>query len=198
MQDFNKKSQKTSPARKDTDELTQELFRAIRENNRQRMDDMLEAGADLAGRDANGRTPLQAAVDNRANACVHLLLIRGADPDALSQLDGLAPLHRASWNGWDGIVRMLLQHGAEVNIKSRDGSTALHYAVAAAHDDVAQLLLDYRIDAGQPDRFGETPARMADDSGHDNLARRIREHISHWHSRRVKALRGRPKGLNPA
>lgn len=197
MKDFNRKSRKANTAAADRAGLNDELFRAIRENRRERMEDMLEAGADLHGRDHLGRTPIEVAVDSRANACVHVLMIRGADPDVLSRDSGLSPLHRAAWNGHDGIVRMLLQHGADVNLKSRDGSTALHYAVAAAHEDTAKLLLDYRVDAAQPDQYGETAEDLARNSGHDNLARQIQEHISFWHARRVKALRGRPRGLKP-
>ena len=52
----------------------------------------------------------------------------------------------ASYKGHAPVVRLLLQHGAQVNSHRGDGLTALCQASKAGHLRVAQLLLDKRAD----------------------------------------------------
>lgn len=42
--------------------------------------------------------------------------------------DGYSPLHRASYNGHENVVRVLLQRGADVQARTEDGWQPLHCA----------------------------------------------------------------------
>ena len=69
----------------------------------------------------------------------------------------------ASLNGDVGLVKLLIDKGAEV---SKKGWAPLHYAAANGHDDIVKLLLDHSayVDAGSPN--GTTPLMMAARGGH--------------------------------
>ena len=60
----------------------------------------------------------------------------------LNKLDGSgsAALHRAAVSGHEAVVWLLLEKGAEVNVKNKYGSTALHWAAEGGHEAVVRLL----------------------------------------------------------
>lgn len=79
---------------------------------------------------------------------------------------GRTPLHLAALNGHKDAVLLLIEKGAEVNLKSLpEQRTALHFAAWKGHTDVVRLLLEKgaKIDALESD--GETPLYYAAASG---------------------------------
>jgi cytohesin len=52
------------------------------------------------------------------------------------------PLWTAAYHGHADVVRILLSHGADRSLKSREGKTALDYAEAQCRAEVAALLLN--------------------------------------------------------
>jgi hypothetical protein len=134
---------------------------------------LLRAGADCAIRGAFGYTALHMAAE-RDNACVRLLLVHGANVDALSS-GGDTPLWRAlplAFGAPQAAVprpvlcaRWLLAAGATVsNRVDQCGKSLLHYAVIRQCVVTAELLIDAGIDLNATAEFG-FPALM--------LARRI-------------------------
>jgi ankyrin repeat protein len=59
----------------------------------------------------------------------------------------LIPLHLASQEGYDDIVQLLLDHGADANREDSHGSTPLHLASQEGHDHIVRLLLNHVVDA---------------------------------------------------
>ena len=85
---------------------------------------LLRAGADLDRRDErNGWTPLLHAIHMRNRPAVRVLLEAGAEVDRRSESD-LTPLFMAAGYGMDGVVRQLLERGADPRAES-DGLNAL-------------------------------------------------------------------------
>ena len=55
---------------------------------------------------------------------------------------GSPPIHHAARNGDTEIVRLLIEHGADVNAQTDCGQTVLYCAGGHGHLDTMQLLLD--------------------------------------------------------
>ena len=81
---------------------------------------LLEAGADLKGKDRRGLTALHAAAMAGQLACVTLLLQRGADLRCAGQ-GGLTVLHLAAGEGHLAVVQALLRAGAYIKATTEDG-----------------------------------------------------------------------------
>lgn len=62
-------------------------------------------------------------------------------------------LHEATFIGAIGIVRALLEHGADPNIQSKEGSTPLHKAVWIGNLDVVPPLLEYGANVSLRDAY---------------------------------------------
>jgi len=144
---------------------------------------LLDHGADLNMTD-NRRTALCAAYDGRHLDIMRLLLDRGAAANVW--YDGTGPAgpltHHASCNGRVGALRLLLQHGADVNANSRSYRTPLHWAAGRGHVNVAQVLLEHGADINALCDDG-TPLGRASDNGHLECARLLLEHGADVHIR---------------
>ncbi|RYP47367.1 hypothetical protein DL769_011319 [Monosporascus sp. CRB-8-3] len=83
----------------------------------------------------------------RSEAAVRVLLDLGADKDGYRRRGQAAPLHHAAVVGNIAAVRLLLDHGAEVDPTDGQGWTPLHKAVRYGHKEVVEVLLDRGADA---------------------------------------------------
>jgi len=54
----------------------------------------------------------------------------------------VCPIIAASAMGFTDIVKLLIEHNADVNTTMKSGHTALHFAAVEGHLDIAVLLLD--------------------------------------------------------
>lgn len=107
---------------------------------------LLEYGANPNRRSDIGTTALVWAVEAQSEEAVMHLLDAGANPDVLCG-DDFPALSRAVRTsrgtiGVPGIVRLLLDHGADPNIRDKYGQTPLCIAVEESLKHVANDLLD--------------------------------------------------------
>jgi len=89
-----------------------ELLDAARSDDDKAVKDILDKGAYVNVRDAEGRTPLTEAAWNNRIEVVKLLLEKGADPSAKKN-DGTTPLSIATGRGNKEIAEMLKKAGAK-------------------------------------------------------------------------------------
>lgn len=104
---------------------------------------LLEAGADVDTKDADGRTTLYVlALENRL-PMTRFLLEQGR-PDVESRdTEGRTALHVSAWQGHFEMVRLLLTLGrGNVNGVDRENRTALHSASWQGHSSIVKLLLE--------------------------------------------------------
>lgn len=117
-------------------------------------------------------TPLHLAAAFGTPAAVSLLLAAGAAVDAVSRNPQQnQPLHAALALGKNAeTVKLLLEHGAEVNATQAGGFTPIFSAAAANRVDLAELLFSYGADPHRKSDQGKTAIEFARDRGHAELA----------------------------
>ncbi|KAK3875811.1 hypothetical protein Pcinc_019344 [Petrolisthes cinctipes] len=100
---------------------------------------------------------------------VKAALVRGANVNEDTWSGGAGPLHLASEKGYLDVMKLLLQHKADINMmssrKGDHGGTALHLAAEKGHEGVMELLLGARADTESLDNNGITPLHWAAYSG---------------------------------
>ena len=80
---------------------------------------LLDNGAAVDARDERGYQPLHVAVSANEVACAKLLVWAGAPINAVGN-DFLTPLHHvASTSGNMELVEVLIEHGADVQVRTR-------------------------------------------------------------------------------
>ena len=140
---------------------------ALRKNKIAIAEALLKNGAEANYRYEDGRTGLTHAVVFYGTDAVKLFLDYGADVN-LPDNKGISPLLLAASFGDyyviqdnrmigsvelppDGatgiryyeITKLLLEHGADVEVKDEDGKTPLQKAIEYKHDEIAELLRQY-------------------------------------------------------
>ena len=85
-------------------------------------------------------------------------------------------LRQASRFGYVDIVRLLLQHGADVGTQDEGYSIPLHLASSRGELEVARLLLDYLADVDAMNKDGRTPLHLASSSGRVEIVHLLLDH----------------------
>jgi len=136
---------------------------------------LIEKGADVNAKDASGSSVLELAGYVNNVDVARLLLAKGADPNTLDETKFTALMQAAgSSEHCAEIVKLLLDHGAKVNVVSVDSVetvkngkirigriTALMMAASQADYRAAELLVNAGADVNAKDIRGLTPLGFA-------------------------------------
>uniref|UniRef100_A0A672H1T8 Ankyrin repeat and SOCS box containing 10 n=1 Tax=Salarias fasciatus TaxID=181472 RepID=A0A672H1T8_SALFA len=121
---------------------------------------LLQRGADV-DRAPGGSTALHESCDSCQPECTKLLLMYGADANAMTD-DGLMPLHVCTEPQSLECARYLLQFGAVVGARSaEEDDTPLHVAARGGLADHVDLYLRYGAPVDPVNREGLTPLNAA-------------------------------------
>jgi len=156
-----------------------EILRLARSGHIRRLQQLLQTDVDVNFlHHKTGMTPLMTAAHAGRAAAVELLLQHNADPN-LRAIDNASALHWACLYGDVQTVKMLINAGAELNIRRQvdrddDGPAPIHMALGKSHDDVAIEL----IDAGASvdlEYLGKTVVEYAERCGCDGVVGHLRQ-----------------------
>ena len=135
-------------------------------------------GADLHVRGHAGKSPLHGAAPSGNFEVVRLLI--EYDPSHINDRTegGSTPLHFVS-EGHDfkaGFVsRLLLEHGADINVQDEDGRTPLHWASINGALEVVRPLLELGADVEAKDNNGKSALQVAAEEGREKVVELLQE-----------------------
>ena len=161
------------------------LHAAVTSGNVDIMRWLLNYGANVSARGNDRRTPMHQAAYAMDLGAVEVLLEHKPDIN-LQDTYGDTPLHDVLARVYASnernvveIVRRLLEHGADPNIRHRRRrSTPLHGASSRGSVEVARLLLSYGAKRNEKDENGKTPFQIASSRGHDEIMKLLLEQVA--------------------
>jgi ankyrin repeat protein len=99
------------------------------------------------------------------------LVLKGAEVNLPSNNGfNVFPLHSAAAGNYTNIARMLIDNGAQVNVKQQAGSTPLHSAAQNGNLELLILMLEQGADVNVRMEGGKLPADLAREKGFDDIA----------------------------
>ena len=127
--------------------------------------------AAIAERTPEGFTALGLAAFLGGAEVVRVLLEHGADADDdADNLFGVRPVHAASAAHDHETMRLLLEAGADPNLRQQGGFVPLHEAAHSDDVELARLLLDHGADPALAADDGRDAIRIAADDGSTRVA----------------------------
>ena len=148
---------------------------------------LLDHGADANLEAEGGETALhtlsRGEYDSQEQGAgiARLLLERGVDVNARKR-SSFTSLHEAAFGGKVEVVRVLLDHGANVKLETDGGETALHIVSLGMYDpeergvDVARLLLEHCVDVHAQNKYLNTALHLAAFKGRAEVTRLLLSH----------------------
>lgn len=130
----------------------------------------------LAAQDKGGEPALYWAATEGHVPLAHLLLKKGAPIDARNtRIVFKSALHCAARYGQDGVLKLLLEYGAEVDCLDVYGATPLFWAVKNEYASGIKILLGKGADADIRNLAGQTMIHYAAYSGNEEVVRLLLE-----------------------
>jgi ankyrin repeat protein len=103
-----------------------------------------------------------------------------AEPALLQKMkgfSGLKPVAVAAQAGQLGVVKLMVQRGADVNAPQSWGKTVLQCAAGEGHEKVVAFLLNNGARANTLDDHGSNPLREAFEYGHIGVLKMLLQHM---------------------
>jgi len=120
-------------------------------------------------------TPMFLAAFCGFSGLVNHLIVTHA-PDVNAKCGSWPTLHGASSSGQVDSARVLLDHGADVNVVGWSDYTPLHYASCNGHLKVTQFLLEHDANLNAEGKNHQTPLFVASDEGRLEIVRLLLDH----------------------
>ena len=141
-----------------------DVFDAAAVGRSRGLEELLDGEPDLARAwSTDGFTALHLAAFFGQEDAARLLVERGAEVNLVARNPKIVvtPLHSAAAGSHPGIVKLLLEHGADPNAAQDGGFTPLHSAAQNDDRESAEALLEAGADPALATDEGKTPADLA-------------------------------------
>lgn len=164
----------SAPPLPSPERLQELLFDASRMGRDDIIPALLQAGAEIEGRDSRGYTPLVLASYNGRDTTTELLLSLGAKPDGAVEVGANSALMGVAFKGYASIARTLIAAGADVNFTNGVGQNALMMAALFDRREIVDLLLQSGADRHATDAAGNSAFSVAEAQGNGSLSALLR------------------------
>ncbi|KAH0536331.1 hypothetical protein FGG08_006785 [Glutinoglossum americanum] len=144
------------------------LFKAIEEDDTERVRSLLEAGVDLSAQNPQGRSPIMRAAEIGQAAAAKLLLENGADVNARG-IGGTNALYMAVYYRHGLLTEMLLENGAKPNVLIQH-MALLQIAVNNGDEGITRTLLGKGAEPDFRSEHGPTALFLAVEIGSEEIA----------------------------
>ena len=142
---------------------------------------LLDHNAHVRVRNTNGNTPLHIAAYYGCLEVCRILLEGKVEVDPRNN-NGCTPFLSAWKNGGiPDILRLFLEHNADIHVHDDKGNTPLHFAAEFGRLEAAQILLERNAEVNSKNYDGFTPLLLASWSGNPHIARLLLNHNADVH-----------------
>jgi hypothetical protein len=126
---------------------------------------LIDRGADIHVKDRMGGKPIHRAVMEENKEIVSLLLSNGADVNAKYGNLDVTPLMIAADNGFEDVAKILIENGAEINIRGKFiwAMSPLMLAAQNCHEGLVRILIESGAKVHLRTDMGQTASTLAKD-----------------------------------
>lgn len=157
----------------------EQLFKAVEDSDTERIEQMIQAGANINAQDQNGRTAAMIATYNNDLTSAKVLIEAGADVNIQDNMKNNPFLYAGAEGDLD-ILKLTIKAGAEPAITNRYGGTALIPASEHGYVDVVkELLTQTSVDVDHVNQLGWTALLEAIILNDGNVQQRGDDTITH-------------------
>lgn len=139
------------------------LADAAMKGDKETVKTLLKQGADVGVAQGDGMTALHWAAERGDAELAQLLIVAGANVQAVTRIGLYTPLHLAAKSGSADVAKLIINAGADVNAKSDpSGATPIHLAALSGSATVINLLADAKADVNaKENEWEQTPLIFA-------------------------------------
>lgn len=138
----------------------QELHLAIQENDRKKVEELLDSGVDINCL-FYAYTPLQHAIHLGFEDLGLYLIERGADIYKQHNKSDASPLEGAVKKKLKRIIAILLEKGADPNMSSTTGDPLIYHSLERDYIDILRLLVQGKVNTNTENSQGVSPLFLA-------------------------------------
>jgi ankyrin repeat protein len=122
----------------------------------------------------DGEEALGRAISEGRVGIVRVLVTAGVDVNTSEVGPSLLPRLVSSYAYENGMLKVLIEGGADLDERDNEGNTALIIAASSGYTDVVEVLLDAGAGVNVKSRDGKTALMLAEENGNDEIVRLLR------------------------